>query len=297
MLWWLLLGFLGCQSSSEDLLESGESLQSQPALTTLSRRPSLSGQVSPEVIRETLSQVGTLVREQGEEAPSPLVATFLMLKRLAGQNVPQQQLSQWIFQGGQYPPLLLEVIYLKLLQNRFTEVGYYLSRLKKLKKASQYKDAISHVENLLAWFRQDRTGALEGMKKQMSHLPARLMVAQTALQAGFWKEAADLFSGQKIASARFGEATARRLTGDFEGARKLFQELFEEYPEDKRVFWNYLLTLEQMLPERKEELLALEGKQSRLKGVFPKLDQKLSRSGAIFQKAKQQAAAPAPKEE
>jgi tetratricopeptide (TPR) repeat protein len=285
-----LIGLLvSCRSSSG--IEEGQEIPTKRVLTTLSQSPSLSGQVPLQVVRETLDQIAALLREQGETAPAPLIASFLMCNRLAGQDVTQSEadqrrLSQWVFQGGDYPPLLLEVIYLKLLQNRFPEVRYYLGRAEKASKSDPfYREAIAHVKNLIAWFKNDRAGALEQMKEQTNYPPAKLMVAQAALQAGFWEEAAEIFKSEKAASAQLGHATALKFLGQHDHARKIYADLFERFPSDKRVYWNYLSVLAQM-PGRENELLSLEGHQNRLTGVIPELDQRLTKASEIFRAAR-----------
>lgn len=280
--------FVSCWSSSqndEDDVEI-EELPEKTLLTTLSRVPSLSGQLPSDLTLETLRQVSEMVNEQGEKAPPQLVTTYLFLMRASGQNVPPgNRLSQWVFQASDYFPLLMEVIYLKLLQNRFPEVRYYLGRAKKAAKGKDsYLQALAHVNVLIELFKQNRAAAFEEMKKIEGYPPARLMLGQGALAAGFWQKAKTLFSNPS-ASSQMGLATCEKFLGNSDQAVSILGPLFKKRP-DKRVYWNLLLTLSNM-PGREGDLLALEKESSNLIGIHPQIDERLRGADAIFRAARE----------
>lgn len=255
----------------------------RPVVVSLNNAPSFQGSIPSQVLLDTVVSLEDLVQKRPND--TGLIVTYLGLLRLQGQGGP---IYDSIIQksgavGAGDPWFLMEAGYGALVRKDFGQAEFFFSKAEKLAKASP--EAVAAVRHGfgVSYLLQGRVQeAVFEMKKAASssppHLPSLLTLGFMALRYGDYEGAERSFRSAMAHSsadlnARMGLAIALRVRGQASEALGIMKSLYADAKSDRRVAWNYALTLAD-IPGREKEAIAVLERYFQLPSSLPDIDAK-----------------------
>jgi tetratricopeptide (TPR) repeat protein len=263
--------------------ENRSSGNRQDVVVTLSNGPSFQGSVPTPVLLDIVVAMEELVQKNPNDLG--VLVTYLGLLRLQGQGgqIYDSMVQRAGAIGASDPWFLIEASYGALVRKDFGQAEFFLAKAEKQAKVNaQATAAIKHafgVSNLMQGRVQQ---AVADMKQAASgsspHLPALLTLGFMGLQFGDYVGAERAFRqgmalSETNSNARMGLAIALRVRGKANEALGIIRALHDESRSDRRVVWNYALTLGD-LPGKEKEAIALLERYFQLPGTLPDIDSK-----------------------
>ena len=281
------------ESSERELQKASKEQESTPSdspkgsskavVVTLKNAPSFQGSIPNQVLTDSLVAMEEVVQKNPKDVG--IMITYLGLLRMHGQG---GQIYDSILRkagplGSNNPWFLLEAGYGALVRRDFGLAEFLLGKAEKSAKGmADAGAAIRHAFGV-NYLLQDRVqqGVFE-MKQAANatkpYLPALLTLGYMGLRYGDYIGAERSFRAAvaaegKNVNARMGLAIALRVKGSPGDALGMMQSIYNEDNNDRRIVWNYALTLSEVNGKEKEALAILE-KYFQLPGSFPELDAK-----------------------
>lgn len=269
-------------SSADDQL--GKTKGSAKQMTvTLANQPSFRGSIPNQILADTLVSMDEMVRKNDKDVD--LLVTYLGLLRMHGQG---GQIYESVVQkagavGAKNPWFLLEAGYSALVRKDFALAEYLFGKAAKTGKGvAGLEGAVRHAVGI-SLLKQGRVQqAVFEMRRAAGandpHLPAVLTLGFMALRYGDYTGAERYFrvamsvAGENV-NSRIGLAAALRAKGKAGDAAALLQGVYAKMKDDRRVAWNYALTLSQ-IAGKETEALAILDKYFQLPGSVPEIDSK-----------------------
>lgn len=221
--------------------------------TTLVNDGGIEGNVPSSVLTETLAAMDEMVRKDTENVA--LATTYLGLLRMYNQNpsLHDSTIRRSGTSGAKNAWFLLEAAYASMARQEFSMADYLLARAQKIGKDNPVaRVAIQHATGVRLYLDGKPQAGLYEMKKAAQSdtpfLPSLLTIGFSALRTGDYKTAENMFGAAANLSpnstaVRIGSAAAMRMQGRASDAIPLLAALYKTNSGDKRIAWNYALTL------------------------------------------------------
>lgn len=269
--------------ASKQTLEQGSSGKRRPVVVTLNNAPSFQGSIPSQVLLDTVVAMEEAVQKRPNDMP--LVVTYLGLLRLQGQGgaIYDSVVQRSGAAGAGDPWLLVEAAYGALVRKDYGLAEFLLAKAEKAGKGSgEVLAAVRHGFGV-SYLLQGRIQlAVFEIKKAAAanppHLPSLLTLGYMGLRYGDFEGAERSFRSAVAVSAedvnaRMGLAIALRVRGQAQEALGLMKAVYEGAKSDRRVVWNYALTLAD-IPGREKDAIALLERYFQLPASLPDIDAK-----------------------
>lgn len=250
---------------------------------TLANQPSFQGSIPNQILTDTLVSMEELVRKNSKDID--ILVTYLGLLRMHGQGgqIYESVLQKAGAVGAKNSWFLLEAGYSALVRKDFAMAEYLFGKADKSGKGvPAVEGAVRHATGLSLLMQGRVQQAIFEMRRAAGandpHLPAVLTLGFMALRYGDYTGAERYFRvamsvAAENANSRIGLAATLRATGKAGDAASLLQGVYAKNKDDRRVAWNYALTLSQISGKEKEALAILD-KYFQLPGSVPEIDSK-----------------------
>lgn len=252
-------------------------------VVTLNNAPSFQGSIPSQVLLDTVVALEDSVQKRPND--TGLIVTYLGLLRLQGQGGPiyDSVIQKSGAVGASDPWFLVEAGYGALVRKDFGQAEFFFAKAEKLAKAAPEAAAAVRHGYGVSYLLQGRVQeAVFEMKKAAGatppHLPALLTLGFMALRYGDYEGAERSFRAamayaEDDMNARMGLAIALRVRGQASEAVGIMKALYADAKSDRRVAWNYALTLAD-IPGREKEAMAVLERYFQLPSSLPDIDAK-----------------------
>ena len=287
---------------------AGPSSGGEEVVTTqVGQDPALEATVPTAILSEALVSLDDALRKEPKDPE--LLQSELVLLRIYGQNLEQYRDTQARLGalGGKSPWFFLEAAYGAQRQKNFLLAGYFLTKAAAASGGDALVNAaVLHGRGLSDYLSGRRFVGLAQIRKSAlgtpAYEPALMTIGFIALHYG------DPVGGERYFRAltalrpgsihgRLGLASALRVKGDAAEALGVLEPLYRKYKSDRRVAWNYALTLSQ-IPGSEQKAIDVLASYFQLPGSLGEFDVRASGlsnrlSAAMSLKKQEEAAAKA----
>ncbi len=251
--------------------------------TTLGNENTLEGSIPGQILSEVLLSLDELARKEPDNVP--VLVTYLGLLRLHGQS-PDLYLSierRAGLHGAKNVWFTLEAGYGAMRRKEFALADYLFNKAEKNAAGNPTaKAAVNHAFGVKALLSGKTQEGIAVMRKAASaeppFLPSLLTLGFLGLRSGDFAGAERNFRAATASfpnslNARLGLGASLRARGKVDEAIPLVQGIYKTRPTDRRLAWNYALTLSDN-PSTVREAQAVLAKYFELPGQLPDIDAK-----------------------
>jgi len=243
----------------------------------------LEGEVPDRILTEGMLDLDQLTKKEPHNVSAQ--ATYMGLLRIYKNNpgLYQEVMRNAGLNDGISDPWFLIEAALGALENRRYElVEYLLAKAERnFGKDQEVQLSATHIRGVKLYFQNEQADGILLMKEvaEKGYIPASMTLGFMALQSGDFKGAEAYF--RKAASSRpssvhvrLGLAASLRGQGRSDEAVGAMAAVHQAYSKDRRVTWNYILTLADGNSIQKKQAIDLLNKYFQLPGTFPEIDSK-----------------------
>jgi tetratricopeptide (TPR) repeat protein len=275
---------------------------SQFVVTALTGDGNSEGNIPESILSQTLMSLEELARKEPNNVP--LNVTYMGLLRLYGRNpnllseVEQRAGAA----GSKNAWYLIEASYAAMTRKEFSMAEFMLNKAQKASRDLPLaRTTIQHATGVRLFLEGKEAQGMAEMKKaalsEPPFLPAVITIGFHALRTGDYKNAEKMFRSASRVNPnsmmnRLGLAAALRVQGKTDDAIPILAPLQKQFPDDRRILWNYCLTLSDGNEAQQKNAMDLLGRLFQLPSAgTPEIDAKATTLLTKLQNAQTKAAA------